>query len=384
MTPEHSHIEVRQGDLFESSAQTLVNTVNTVGVMGKGVALAFKQRFPEMYRDYVQRCQRGEVKLGEPYIWQALVEPWVLNFPTKSHWRRPSRLEDIIAGLEHLESHYRGWGITSLAVPPLGCGHGGLEWRLVGPTLYEHLSRLAIPVELYAPFATPHEQLTAGYLSSGGASASAAAARQPTSKIPPAFVALVAVLDRLEQDPYHWPVGATTFQKLAYFATVAGLPTSLEFERAHYGPFARGLRGVATQLLNNGLLRQERLGRMNAFKVGPTFDAARHAYSFDLNRWQDVIDSLADLLARMRTRDAELAASVHYAAQLLARQLRRTPAEAEVMQYVVDWKRDQDRPPGAEEVADAVRSLGVLGWLHLKPSTDLPAPDPLPELAASR
>jgi len=202
--------------------------------------------------------------------------------------------------------------------------------------------------------------------------------------VPPAFVGLVAVLDRLEQDPYHWPVGSTTFQKLAYFATVAGLPTSLEFARANYGPFAQGLRGIATQLLNNGLLRQERLGRMNALKVGPTFDAAQRAYSVELQRWQDVIDGLADLLARMRTRDAELAASVHFAAHLLSHELLHTPTEAEVMNYVLDWKKQQDKPPNAEEVADAVRSLGVLGWLDLKPTADLPAPDALSELVAAR
>lgn len=377
------HIEVRQGDLFESTAQTLVNTVNTVGVMGKGIALAFKQRFPEMHRDYVQRCERGEVKLGQPYLWRPLFEPWVLNFPTKSHWRKPSRLQDIVVGLEYLAAHHCKWGITSLAVPPLGCGYGGLEWRVVGPTLYEHLSRLDIPVELYAPFATPHDQLTSGYLAGGHASVLGLPERQPVSRVPPAFVGLVAVLDRMEQDPYHWPVGSTSFQKLAYFATVAGLPTSLEFARAHYGPFAQGLRGIATQLLNNGLLRQERLGRMNAFKVGPTFEAARRGYSADLERWQEVIDGLADLLARMRTRDAELAASVHFAAQLLSHELRGTPTEAEVMHYVLDWKKEKDKPPTAEEVADAVRNLGVLGWLDLKPTADLPAPDPLSELVAA-
>src|SRR5687768_2475848 len=103
MSAETKNITVRQGDLFESSAQTLVNTVNTVGVMGKGVALAFKQRFPEMYRDYVQRCERNEVRLGQPYLWRPLVEPWVLNFPTKEHWRKPSSLTGIVAGLEYLE-----------------------------------------------------------------------------------------------------------------------------------------------------------------------------------------------------------------------------------------------------------------------------------------
>lgn len=374
---ETSRIDVRQGDLFESSAQTLVNTVNTVGVMGKGVALGFKQRFPEMYRDYVRRCERDEVKLGEPYLWRPLVEPWVLNFPTKAHWRRPSRLEDIVRGLEHLEANYRRWGIRSLALPPLGCGNGGLEWRVVGPTLYVHLSRLDIPIELYAPFATPHEQLTPGYLSGRRQSAPSASAHQPASKVPPAFVGLVAVLDRMEQDPYHWPVGSTTFQKLAYFATAAGLPTSLDFTRAPYGPFAPGLRSIAVQLLNNGLLRQERRGRMNAFKVGPTFDAARRAYGGELERWREIVERLADLLARMRTRDAELAASVHFAAQLLERQLDRTPTEGEVMEYVLDWKGGQEKPPSAEEVADAVRNLGVLGWLFLTPTPELPVPDPM-------
>jgi len=350
--------------------------------MGKGVALEFKKRFPEMYRDYVQRCERGEVQLGRPYLWRPLVAPWVLNFPTKAHWRRPSRLDDIVAGLEHLAEHYRAWEITSIAVPPLGCGHGGLEWRVVGPTLYEHLARLDIPVELYAPFATPHEQLTPHYLARGGAPAPGPAAPEPASKVPPAFVGLVAVLDRLEQDPYHWPVGATTFQKLAYFATVAGLPTSLQFARADYGPFAHGLSRIGTQLLNNGLLRQERLGRMKAFKVGPTFEAARRAYGAELACWHELIDGLADLLARMQTRDAELAASTHFAAQSLSRDLHRTPTETEVMDYVLDWKRGQEKPPSAEEVADAVRNLGVLGWLRLQPSAALPAPHPLPELTA--
>ena len=159
-----------------------MNTVNTVGVMGKGVALGFKQRFPEMYRDYVQRCELGLVKLGEPYLWQPLVEPWVLNFPTKGHWRKPSRLEDIVAGLEYLQAHYRAWGVTSLAVPPLGCGYGGLEWRVVGPTLYEHLARLEIPIELYAPFATPHEQLTPDYLGARRKASPALPEHEPASK----------------------------------------------------------------------------------------------------------------------------------------------------------------------------------------------------------
>jgi O-acetyl-ADP-ribose deacetylase (regulator of RNase III) len=147
-----SNVRVLIGDLFASRAQTLTNTVNTVGVMGKGIALEFRKRFPVMYEDYVARCEAGEVQLGRPYLFTPLVPPWILNFPTKEHWRSLSRLDAIIDGLDHLYKHYEEWGIESLAVPPLGCGEGGLEWRIVGPSLYRGLSRLDIPVELYAPF----------------------------------------------------------------------------------------------------------------------------------------------------------------------------------------------------------------------------------------
>src|SRR3990170_5247050 len=157
-------ITVRIGDIFESNAQTLVNTVNCVGIMGKGIALEFRKRFPDMFEDYARRCKEGRVKLGEPFLYRRLTTPWILNFPTKDHWRSVSRLEDIIAGLRHLQTHYREWGITSLAVPPLGCGHGQLEWRVVGPTLYRHLKQLALPVELYAPYGTPDEQLQPAFL----------------------------------------------------------------------------------------------------------------------------------------------------------------------------------------------------------------------------
>ena len=138
-------------DLFDSEAQTLVNAVNCVGVMGKGIALAFKRRFPEMFAEYRERCKRGDVRLGEPYQYRGQSLPYVLNFPTKNHWRVPSKLEDIVAGLAYLEAHYHAWGITSLAVPALGCGAGQLSWDVGGPVLYDALDRLAIPVALYAP-----------------------------------------------------------------------------------------------------------------------------------------------------------------------------------------------------------------------------------------
>src|SRR3712207_3761496 len=113
-------VQVMKGNLFNSEAQTLVNTVNCVGVMGKGIALQFKKQHPDMYADYVRRVNANEVRLGEPYLYKGLLPPWILNFPTKDHWRSVSNIEDIKRGLDYLEDHYKEWGITSLAVPPLG------------------------------------------------------------------------------------------------------------------------------------------------------------------------------------------------------------------------------------------------------------------------
>ena len=150
-------VTVKVGDMFQSKAQTWVNTVNCVGVMGKGVALEFRKRFPDMYEDYVERCRSGQVKLGRPYLYKRVVPPWILNFPTKEHWRSVSRLDKIEEGLSYLAEHYRKWGIESLAVPPLGCGQGQLEWRVVGPTLYRHLKRLDIPVCLLYTSPSPRD-----------------------------------------------------------------------------------------------------------------------------------------------------------------------------------------------------------------------------------
>lgn len=143
---------VRRGDLLGSNMQTLVNTVNTVGVMGKGIALLFKQQYPQMFADYKVRCQNKEVKVGEPYLFKETDERWVLNFPTKQHWRHPSKLEYIEDGLRYLAEHVQEWGITSLAVPPLGCGNGQLNWDAVRPIIEKYLYSLSMPIEIYVPF----------------------------------------------------------------------------------------------------------------------------------------------------------------------------------------------------------------------------------------
>ena len=144
-------IRLVKGDLFQSTMQVLTNPVNCVGVMGAGLAKQFRARFPVMYNDYIGRCSRKVVRLGKPYLWRQPDGYGVLNFPTKQHWRDLSRKEDIVAGLVHLTQHCKEWSIESLAVPPLGCGLGGLPWADIGPVLMQHLEALDIPVELYTP-----------------------------------------------------------------------------------------------------------------------------------------------------------------------------------------------------------------------------------------
>jgi len=126
-------------NIFKSPAQVLTNTVNCVGVMGKGLALEFKTRYPAMFEDYKRRCDRGEVRPGRPYVWED-DSVQVLNFPTKRHWRDDSRLDDIEAGLKYLAANYQDLGISTLALPQLGCGNGGLQWSDVRPLIDKHLA----------------------------------------------------------------------------------------------------------------------------------------------------------------------------------------------------------------------------------------------------
>ncbi len=138
-----------KGNLLQSPAQVLVNTVNTVGVMGKGIALEFKQLFPEMYRQYRELCERGQFQIGTLWLYRSK-NKWVLNFPTKKHWRNPSRVEYVEAGLQKLVSSYADLGIHSIAFPALGCGNGQLDFeRQVKPLMEKYLRQLPIEVFIY-------------------------------------------------------------------------------------------------------------------------------------------------------------------------------------------------------------------------------------------
>jgi|SRR6188768_3788754 len=369
---------IEDGDIFRSSAQTLVNTVNCVGVMGKGIAVGFKRRFPEMYDDYVARCERKAVKLGQPYVFRYEAGPWILNFPTKDHWKSRSRLRDIEAGLELLVSQYEKWGITSIAVPPLGAGNGGLEWHVVGPTLVRYLSRLDIPVELYIPYGTPHAELQPEYVQPS-------LTDQPSlvfDRIGPDWVALLTVLARLERQTYRPLVGRTLFQKLAYFGTKSGLDLGLHYARGSYGPFSRDVKQAISHLENNGLISEARRGKMFEVRLGSTFESAERAIGERLAAYDPIINRLVDLFSRMKTTDAEIAATVHFAWSEFV-EAGKQPSEANVVDAVMDWKRQRKPPLERVDVAHATRGLNLLGWIRATPSEGMGA-DPDLELLEAR
>lgn len=141
-------LEYVSTSLFDSPAETLVNTVNTVGVMGKGIAAEFKRRYPEMFLRYKEYCERGALDIGQLYLYKT-PNKWVLNFPTKKHWRNPSKVEYIEAGLSKFVQTYTEWGITSISFPQLGCGNGDLQWRVVRPVMESYLKNLPIPVYIH-------------------------------------------------------------------------------------------------------------------------------------------------------------------------------------------------------------------------------------------
>ncbi len=235
-------IELASGNLLDAQVDALVNTVNTVGVMGKGIALQFRQAYPDMFRAYERACRAGEVRLGEVSVFDVgglIGGPrWIINFPTKGHWRAKSRLPDVETGLQDLVRVVRQLGIRSVAVPPLGCGNGGLDWEDVRPLI--ECAAAAIPdvrMLVYAPGGAP------------------APARMPNRTARPAMslgqAALIALMDRYLAgllDPF---VSLLEVHKLMYFLQAAGQPLRLKYEASDYGPYAVNLRQVLIRMENH-------------------------------------------------------------------------------------------------------------------------------------
>ncbi len=232
-------IELTQGNLLEAPVDALVNTVNTKGVMGRGIALQFKQAYPAMFREYEQASKADEVELGRMHVFDlgglAGGPRWIINFPTKDHWRGKSKLADIEAGLKDLVLTIRKLGIRSIALPPLGCGLGGLDWNDVLPRIQTAFAELPeVRVLLFPP--------------NGAPAAADMPNRTERPKLTPERAALLVMIERYLKgmlDPF---VSLLAVHKLLYFLQQAGQPLKLKYEAYDHGPYAENLRHVLIRL----------------------------------------------------------------------------------------------------------------------------------------
>ena len=227
-------IELTRGDILRAEAEALVNTVNCVGVMGRGIALQFKRAFPVNFAAYAAACKRDEMQPGRMLVVDTgqLTNPrWIVNFPTKRHWKGKSRLEDIDAGLDALIADVKRLGIKSIAVPPLGCGLGGLDWYDVRPRIERAFAALAdVRVLVYEP--------------SGAPEASAMTRSTEAPKMTPGRAVLVGLMERYLRgllDPF---ISLLEVHKLMYFMQEAGQPLKLQYREHLYGPYAPNLKKV--------------------------------------------------------------------------------------------------------------------------------------------
>jgi O-acetyl-ADP-ribose deacetylase (regulator of RNase III) len=229
-------IEQGQGNLLQADAEALVNTVNCVGFMGKGIALQFKQAYPENFHAYEKAVREGVVRPGSMFVFETgrYINPkLIINFPTKRHWRGKSRLEDIESGLVALVEELRKRGIKSIAVPPLGCGNGGLDWSVVRPMIVSALEPLSdVRVFLYAPGGTPE--------------ASAMPIHTQAANMTAARALFVKAMEQYTQLAYRLTL--LEIQKIAYFLQEAGEPLKLRYEAGRFGPYATNLNKVLERI----------------------------------------------------------------------------------------------------------------------------------------
>ena len=234
---------------------------------------------------------------------------------------------------------------------------------------------MEIRVELYAPYGTPPRELTPNFLSQGSSGFLPYDKTVARSALNPAWIALVEILRRIEEQPYHWPVGRTIFQKIAYIATREGLPTKFFYDKSSFGPFSPDLKPAETKLVNSNLIQEERRGQWFMVKVGPNFERVRKDYKTFLDQWKPIIDKTTDLFLRMNTDQAEVVATVIFAADVLKKQQNGTPSETEVLESVLQWKQRRKPPLDTPTIASAIRNLGMLRWLDVKPDARLPLPE---------
>ncbi|MFC5830035.1 macro domain-containing protein [Nonomuraea insulae] len=268
-------IEEVRGNMLDADVEAAVNTVNTVGVMGKGVALQFKQAFPQNYRAYKAACASGEVQLGRMFVHDngRLDNPrYIINFPTKDHWRSKSRLEDIERGLGDLVQVIREYEITSIAIPALGCGNGGLSWESVRPIIIKALSPLEdVTVKLFPPGGAP----TPAAMRIATSSPNMTRGRAALLELMHRYMGIVQAENFVAPDG----VSLLEIQKLTYLLQVWGENLKLKFEQGRYGPYAENLNHVLQRIEGHYLRgygdRSEQVLKLRPIRLMP--DAASTA-----------------------------------------------------------------------------------------------------------
>lgn len=331
-------IEELRGNLLDAEVDALVNTVNTVGVMGKGVALQFKQAFPENYKFYKAACDHKSLTLGEVLVYDSGrlgPQRYIVNFPTKGHWRSRSKLADVEAGLQSLVKAIKDYHIRSIAIPALGCGNGGLDWFEVRKLIYESLSDIeGVSVHLYPPQGSPE-----------AASMRVATQRPKMSYGRAALIGLIGryVESRSFEDP-DAPSGASLLeiQKLMYFLQESGEPLRLAYVKGKYGPYADNLNHVL-QAVEGHYLRGFGDRTASVLKLDPleilpgARDEAEKILSGTIET-RNACDSVIEFTEGFQSAyGLELLATVHWAAK--SEGLTSDDAIQRVVQAVHSWSR---------------------------------------------
>jgi O-acetyl-ADP-ribose deacetylase (regulator of RNase III) len=351
-------IEISHGNLLKADADALVNTVNCVGFMGKGIALQFKQAFPANNKFYEDACRAEEVVPGKMLVYDngRIRRPYfIINFPTKRHWRGNSRIEDIQSGLADLTKEVRRLGVTSIAVPPLGCGLGGLDWGVVKPLIENAFAELPnVSVLLYEPKGAPPPK------------------EMPVNTVRPKITVARALMIRLMSayTALDYKQTLLEIQKLAYFLQEAGEPLRLNYEAGKYGPFAPNLYKVL-EVLEGHFIRG--YGAMQKPETAiELLPGAVDETGAVLDGRQDSLDRLervSELIEGFETPyGMELLATVHWVATKGGpkhRQLAAGP-EAAVVQ-IHAWNPRKKRVFKENHVFKAWSRLEIQGWFS--PST---------------
>ena len=343
-------IKYKTGDLFSADVDAIVNSVNCVGVMGRGLALQFKKTFPENFKAYAAACRRNEVQPGKMFVYETneLTGPrYIINFPTKRHWRGKSRIEDIEDGLISLAAELRSRKIRSVGIPPLGTDLGGLRWDEVRPRIESALQDLDdVKVVLFQPGSAP---------SDGRRNISTNVPRMSIGRA--VLVCLIARYFREPLDPF---VTLLEVHKLMYFMEKAGQPLRLAFKKGPYGPYSENLRHVLRKIEGH-LVTGYHFGGDDPRKpleLVPGAIADADEFLKDRSDIRDRLDKVSDLIEGFESNfGLELLATVHWIIQ--EHQIRN---QEDVVFYTHSWG-PRKRQFSARQIRLARDVLRKKGWI---------------------